>query len=107
MAYGAISLPANPDLIPRMQEVLTLLDAKHPDLKSRSARNKGGSIAQCFAEIIRNDSWKVRNLDLMIKAATWIREFVVNGNLAAMANFTKLKCMTYNGKPIYSMEEIT
>jgi len=91
--------------VSRLNEVMDIIECKDMR-KSRSLGYKQSAIIEHFTHIVREDVWKIRNMDLMIKAAEWIREFTWTGNLAAIANLTKLKCMTHKGNPIYSMKEI-
>ena len=92
--------------IGRLNEIMDLIN--HKDMRgSRSVRYKTYAIAQGYVDIIKQDKWRMRNAELIIKAAKWIKNYVENGNLADLSSFTRLKCMTHlnNGAPIYSMEE--
>ena len=88
----------------RLNEVLDLIGAKETR-SSRSSRHKSVEIAETMAKIVKEDKWRVRDYELMLKCTDWIRLYVEDGNLAAMSNFTRLKCMVHKGVPIYSMEE--
>lgn len=88
----------------RLNEVLDLIGAKETR-GSRSARNKLGEIADTMKKVVLEDKWRVRNYDLMLSTGDWLKKYIEDGNLAAMSNFTRLKCMTHKGIPIYSMEE--
>ena len=90
--------------IKKYNEIMSILECT-AHLNSKSQRRKNGSITSRFMEILENDTWRIRSGDLMIKAAGWLISACA-GNAHGMANFTKLKCMTYSGKVIYSMEEI-
>ena len=90
--------------IKKYNEVMSILECKE-HLNSKSRRRKNRSIVFRFMEILENDTWRIRSGDLMIKAAKWLVQACA-GNTHGIANFTKLKCMTYSGKVIYSMEEI-
>jgi hypothetical protein len=93
-----------PEQIPRLNEVLDLIGSK--DARgSRSGRHKVEAIAAAMTKVVTEDKWRVRNYNLMLKCADWIKDYVDRGNLASMSNFTRLKCMTHKGQPIYSMEE--
>lgn len=87
-----------------LNEIMSLLECKE-HLKGRSQRKKIIEITNRFATIIKDDEWKIRDCDLILKATDWLRD-ACNGNIHGIANLTKLKCMTYSGKVIYSMEEI-
>jgi hypothetical protein len=88
----------------RYNEIMDLLGAKE-DRQGRSARYKLDSIVKTMVTIVEEDKWRVRNVDLFIRCAGWIVGYLENGNLAALSNFTRLKCMVHKGAPIYSMEE--
>ena len=55
--------------------------------------------------IFKNNEWRIRDTSLANKMCTWIKLYAEDGNLAAFNNFCKLKVMTHNGGPIYSIEE--
>lgn len=97
-----ISYEAN---IGRMNEIMDLLNCTK-DRKSRSANYKTSAIKSCVKSILGEDKWRIRNMDLAIKCADWIVSYINDGNLAALSNFTRLKCMTHNNAPIYSMDTI-
>lgn len=90
----------------RANEIIDLLDSTHPARKCRSVYRKRDAIRSAFHDIIMEDKWHVRNIGILQKAAIWTCDYVRYGNLAAIANLTKLKCMTHKHEPIYSMEEI-
>jgi hypothetical protein len=90
--------------ITKCNEVMSVLECKE-HLNSKSQRRKERSVAQRFIEIVKNDTWRIRDGDLIIKAAGWLVQACA-GSTYGIANLTKLKCMTYSGKVIYSMEEI-
>jgi hypothetical protein len=90
--------------ISRLNEIMDLIGAKE-SRQSRSTRYKIEEITKTFKTIILEDKWRVRNMELFLKSAAWIKAFVEDGNLAAMSNFTRLKCMVHKGAPIYSLEE--
>lgn len=92
--------------IHRLNEVMDLINCIN-DRSSRSQKYKLRSISSRYKEIIANDEWKIRDTTLILKCANWICDYLNHGNLAALSNLTKLKCMTHinNGSPIYSIEE--
>lgn len=90
--------------IGRMNEVLDIVG--HMEAKrGRSVNSKRSELVSAFTNIIKEDKWRVRDMDLMIRAATWARRYIDDGNLPAMSNLIKLKCMTHAGDPIYSIQE--
>ena len=88
----------------RLNEIMDLLECEN-ERKSRSVSKKSTAIRNKFIRIIKDDEWRIRNCDMMLKAADWVLS-AMNGNMHGLANLTKLKCMTHGGKVIYSMEEI-
>jgi len=87
------------------KEVQDILGCPKEEMRSRSSHKIIRSINRRLQEIIRKDEWKIRNIDLMLKAAKWTVD-AASGKIDALANLTKLKCMTYSDKVIYSMEEV-
>ena len=91
--------------ISRYNEVMDLINCT--DYRnSKSANRKFTGLATRVKEIMNEDLWKIRNMDLFVDAARWMRRYIEDGNLGAITNLTKLKCMTHSKNPIYSMKEI-
>jgi hypothetical protein len=92
----------------RANEILDLINPNSKVRSTRSASRKISGLKQELKAVILQDKWRIRNLDIFIKAAEWITEYIKSGNLAAITNFNKLKVMTRinGGAPIYSMEEV-
>ncbi len=88
----------------RMNEIMDLLGCKD-SRQSRSTRHKVHAIRDFLNNTIAEDKWRVKNVKLMENCALWIIDYIDNGNLASLSNFTRLKCMVHKGLPIYSMEE--
>ena len=91
----------------RMNEVLDLLGGCEEDRKGRSVRKKTYVIQRRLKTIFANNEWRIRDAELADKVGFWISSYIKTGNLAAFTNFCKLKVMTHNNMPIYSMEEET
>lgn len=91
--------------ISRTNEVMDIIGCTRYK-NSKKAINKCIEITNRLIDIVKNTEWNVRNLDLMIKAAQWIMNYIERGDLSGITNLTKLKCMTHSGNPIYSMKEI-
>jgi hypothetical protein len=106
-ATYALSGSAFPkDALPRINEIMDLLNCS--DYRSsRSVHYKMDALKTALKNIILEDKWRVRNTQLFVKSADWIRDYIANGNLASLSNFTRLKCMTHKGNAIYSMDETT
>jgi hypothetical protein len=94
----------NSDNLARMNEVLDLLGCRE-GRSSRSMGNKTEAMMNFLRQVIDEDKWRVRNTELMVDCGGWIADYINHGNLAALSNFTRLKCMVHKGNPIYSMEE--
>jgi hypothetical protein len=90
-----------------MNEILELIGGCEAHLKNRSSRKKMFAIFQRMRSIFQNNEWRIRDTELANKACTWIHSYITDGNLAAFTNFCKLKVMTHNNMPIYSVEEET
>lgn len=93
--------------ITRMNEVLDILGGCDKDLKNRSARKKLQATCRRLRQIFEENEWRIRDEVLADKVSYWIKDYIRNGNLAALTNFCKLKVMTHNNMPIYSIEEET
>lgn len=90
----------------RMNEIIDLLGTDE-GRKTRSVSKKEYAIKETFKKIILEDKWRVKSASILINAGKWIHQYCVDGNKHAIMNFTRLKCMTHKGNPIYSMEELT
>lgn len=73
--------------------------------KSRSKKVKYNAIESKMQEIMKNNEWNIRDLDLSNRVGKWLVEYLQYGNMAALSNFCKMKAMTHNNEPIYSIEE--
>ena len=87
-----------------VNDMLELLDNK--EKFGNSVKMKKRQIVHLYQKIVRENTWQIRNADLLVNAWNWIDNYVTKGNLAALANITKLKVMTHKNQPIYSMKEI-
>ena len=88
-----------------VNEVMDILECK-TNRSSSSVRKKCSGLQTHLHEIYKENKWNIRNVDLAIKMLSWISSYCENGDRYSLANLSKLKCMTHNGHPIYSMEEI-
>lgn len=85
-----------------MNEMLELLGLEEAR-KQRSKKEKVNAIKEEMTAIMKENRWMIRDMDLSNKIGKWVRQYVERGNLAALSNFCKLKVMTHNGQPIYSI----
>lgn len=91
--------------IVRANEVMDLLGNCEHALKNRSYRKKRAAITDRLVRIFTTNEWRIRDMELADKIGLWISQYISNGNLAAFSNFCKVKVMTHQGGPIYSIEE--
>lgn len=92
--------------ISRANEVMEILGKCQSGMRTRSERRKRATIKTRLVELFKNNEWKIKDTELANKVGFWIKDYVVDGNLAAFSNFCRLKVMTHKDQPIYSMEEI-
>lgn len=98
--------------IGRINEILDLIGYKpQPNEKnlrsSRSSRKKMMGVTRTLRDIIVSNKWEIRDADLIVSFINWVRQYIDDGNLAALTNITKLKIMTHKKQPIYSIKEAT
>lgn len=86
----------------RIDEIIAIIGAD-PN-KTTSIRKKAQYLKDVVSSLLKENKWDIRNYELMTSMIDWIFIYVIDGNLAALSNFTKLKCMTHNKKPIYSIQ---
>lgn len=89
---------------PRMNEVAKLFGA-YKVLKDRSWRGKLSLLKSHMVDMMETNKLEIKNAELYTKLATWISLYVRDGNIPAYKNMTKIKIMTHQDKPIYSIEE--
>jgi hypothetical protein len=98
--YGNSEAP-----VERLNEILDLLGGCSEHMKNRSGKKKVIAIKDRLGQIFRNNEWRIRDMALSNKVGFWIKGYIVNGNLADLTNLCKLKVMTHNNMPIYSVKE--
>jgi hypothetical protein len=94
------SKPKVNGLASRSKEILELLG------QPIESRNTFYTLQKTVRAALLENKLKIFNGDLMTKMSKWIYDYVVDGDIQALANFSKLKVMTHKGEPIYSMKEI-
>lgn len=88
----------------RLNELMDIIGAV--DCRtSKSPYMKKNAIQAHMRKIIIEDMWRLRSAPLIEKLGDWMIDYINNGNLASLSNVTRLKCMTYNKDPIYSLKE--
>lgn len=89
-----------------LNEICDTVDAPKEYKSTRNLKRKREILIKRVQQIIDEDIWRIRNIDLILKIIKWISDYISNGNIAALANLSKIKVMTHKELPIYSMEEI-
>ena len=89
----------------RFNEILDLVGGCDEAKKTRSINNKIRFLKRRLMKIFVDNEWRIRDNDLANKISRWARVYIETGNLAALTNFCKVKVMTHNGGPIYSIVE--
>jgi hypothetical protein len=88
----------------RMNEILELMGLT--DIRRmRSVRQKLSGLREEMRAIMKDNKWHIKDIALSNKIGLWIKLYLEDGNLAALTNFCKIKVMTHEDKPIYSIEE--
>lgn len=88
-----------------LNEVMDILDCKE-GRSSSSVRKKVQGLKAHLFDVYSENRWNIRNVDIALKMLMWIKHYCEHEDRWSLANMSKLKCMIYNGHPIYSMEEI-
>lgn len=89
---------------PRFNEIADIYGAK--EVKSqRSCRGKVDKFCSHMATLLDDKTLDIRDMALCKKFNRWIILYVMNGNLAALNNLTRIKIITHEKRPIYSIEE--
>jgi len=89
----------------RLNEILDILGGCNEAMKNRSGNKKVAAIKERLTHIFETNEWRIRDTTLANKVGFWIRGYIFNGNLADLTNLCKLKVMTHNNMPIYSVKE--
>jgi hypothetical protein len=91
--------------VERANEILDILGNCAGELKHRSFRRKISSIKNRLHQIFTTNEWRVRDMNLANKVGYWIKDYIERGTLSGLTNLYKLKVMTHNNMPIYSIKE--
>lgn len=89
----------------RIHEIMDLLGGLEKEMAGRAFRKKNVAVRRRLIEIFSKNEWRIRNMELADKIGLWIALYIRNGDLSALINLTKVKVMTHNNMPIYSIEE--
>lgn len=90
--------------ISRINEIADLFNATNVK-QNRSSRKKMYSLKSELGRLVESKKLDIRDVGLAQRLGKWIILYIRDGNLAALNNVTRLKIMTHQNKPIYSMEE--
>jgi hypothetical protein len=88
----------------RVNEVADLLSLDKVKAE-RSPRRKMYTLMQQASEVLRSKKIDIRDIQLVEKFAQWIKLYVTDGNLPALGNIAKIKIMSHDKRPIYSIQE--
>jgi hypothetical protein len=88
----------------RLNEIADLFN-DNATKKERSVRRKMPMFRKHMGDLIDSKKLDIRDVGLCTRFASWIIAYVQHGNLAALNNITRLKIMTHQNRPIYSIEE--
>ena len=91
--------------VSRSNEILDILGNCKEAMRTKSGRKKIRAIQSRLRDVFRTNEWRIRDMNLANKVSVWIADYIMHGNLAALTNLCKLKVMTHNNMPIYSVEE--
>ena len=89
----------------RLNEILDILGNCAEAMRCKSGKKKVRAIQDRLRKVFSTNEWRIRDMDLSNKVGYWIWNYVQDGNLADLTNLCKLKVMTHNNMPIYSVEE--
>lgn len=90
----------------RFNEILDILAITGKIRSTRSIEVKLRRLKGEIKMLIKDNTWNIKNAELFKGLCVNISQYIQYGNMHALMNFTRLKCMTHKGAPIYSMEEI-
>jgi hypothetical protein len=88
----------------RINEIADLFNSNTVS-KQRSVRKKMRELRNHIVSQVDSRKLDIRDVGLATRFAEWIVLYVKYGNLPALANITKLKIMTHQNRPIYSIDE--
>lgn len=101
----SIDLSVN-EAMDRCNEIMSMLGRCEDSIKTRSAYKKRVALLRRVRDLFRSNEWNIKDTVLADKVGGWIASYIIDGNLAALSNFCRLKVMTHKGQAIYSMEEV-
>ena len=88
----------------KAKELIEIMDIHIPPT-CRSKRDACAYLKDGLKKIILTNSYNIMNMDLLVEFISWCKLYMRDGNLAAYKNICKIKVMTLEGLPIYSLAE--
>lgn len=88
----------------RINEVADLLGMTEV-LKEKSKRIKMHVMCSEIQDIIKTKKIDIRDANLASRFGKWIMMYIAHGSLPSLANLAKIKIMSHQNRPIYSMQE--
>lgn len=90
--------------VSRLNEIADLFN-DNATKKERSVRRKMQMFRNHIGKLIDDKKIDIRDIGLCGRFSSWIIAYIAHGNLPALNNLTRLKIMTHQNRPIYSIEE--
>lgn len=97
------------------ERAITILDLIEPGfgrdwasrVQGKLSSNASYNIQKKFEEAILNNVWRIRNHDVIVKAAEWINDYMCSEwDNSGLVNLMKLKFMLDRDLPVYSVDEV-
>jgi hypothetical protein len=106
-AHYNLNFEQREEVFARLREILDLIGTEkaRETLKKRTLNQLTEGLFRSYRDIMQNNTWNIRSIDLSNKACRWMSLYIGEGNLAAMRNFCLLKAATHRGYPIYQLDE--
>lgn len=91
--------------IARLNELAEIIGDADMVLKTRGSHKKVNQFLIRVKKLFETNEWNIKDYELANRVHDWMYRYIVDGNLAAMNNFCRLKVMTHKGVAIYSLNE--
>jgi hypothetical protein len=105
--YYHLNFDQKEEVFARLREILDLFgtESAQATLKKRTMNQLTEGLFRSYRDVMHNNRWNIRSIDLSNKVCRWMSLYIEHGNLAAMRNFCLLKAATHRGYPIYEIDE--
>lgn len=87
-----------------MKNLILLLNREEYNPRIRSYTRVYHNLVGIIDNIISNDKWKIRDLNLAESFGSWVYDYVTKKDASALKNILKLKSLADKGLPIYSLK---